>query len=298
MSLLSQQSAILTNEHQKMAFIQSTTLRLSSFTPSSVEVKPRSSRPSCANIRMSEAKTDSSEPAAVGIAGKSQWKENLFAGGFPGGEAYFKEWIEKGMGGDVPDMPKSMQPSAEFKPTTVPRTGVLATLDKTEFFKDFVGKETEEESAETEEAGAESIAFQTGVEVDEITPDKILETEIPSDEVYGKYFPSHIRNLAPMIDIQYNKSPYDKVGVSMNPVNASYTDVYYPKETKNKAPFLDIFYSGSLATASVRLSLDFVEGLPTLPPPTKSNDATVHLEPGSGGGLKLNFENASGEKLL
>lgn len=282
-----------------MAFIQTTTLRLSSFTSSSsVDVKPRSSsRLSCANIRMSESKTDTSEPPVVGIAGQSQWKENLFAGGFPGGEAFFKKWIDEGMDGDVPDMPKSMQPSAEFKPTSVPRTGVLADLDKTEFFKDFVGKETEEDE-EAEAEAAESFAFQARAEVDEVAPNKILETEIPSDEVYGKYFPSEIRNLAPMIDIQYNGSPYDKVGLSMNPVNASYTDLYYPKETKNKAPFLDIFYSGSLATASVRLSLDLVEGLPTLPPPTKSNDAAVHLEPGSGGGLKLNFETASGEKLL
>lgn len=252
---------------------------------------------------MVETKNEGSEPPAVGIAGQSQWKENLFAGGFPGGEAYFKKWIEEGMGDDVPDMPRSMQPSSEFKPTTVSRTGVLATLDKTEFFKDFVGKEpeTEEGSIETEEGGAATekvIPFQTGIQVDEIAPDKILETEIPSDEVYGKYFPSDKRNLAPMIDIQYNKSPYDKVGVSMNPVNASYTDVYYPKETKNKAPFLDIFYSGSLATASVRLSLDPVEGLPTLPPPTTSNNTAVHLKQGSGGGLKLDFETADGEKLL
>lgn len=46
-------------------------------------------------------------------AGRSEWKEGYFSGGFPGGEVGLLKWIEDGMVGDVPDVPQGLQPRSE-----------------------------------------------------------------------------------------------------------------------------------------------------------------------------------------
>lgn len=295
-----------------MAFVQpnaSAALRLSTFTPAAVDAPRRSGRcVTAASVRMA-----SDEPRVVGVAGNSMWKEDLFAGGFPGGEAFFKKWIDDGMKDDVPDMPSFMQPSAEFKPVKpTPGTGVLAVLDRTEFFKDFVGQQTsdsdDEEDGDSESSSTASsssitsIAELTAALQADVAPADILSTEIPDETLYEKFYPAATRNLAPVFEFDYDRKSeshqYDTVGMSMQPISASFTDVYYPKESKNNAPFIDIFYAGSLNAASVKMYMDEVDPLPTLPPPPTSNDTVVALRPGSGGGLKLNFESTAGEKIL
>lgn len=202
---------------------------------------------------------------------KNLWKENPFTGGFPGGETFFLKWSKEGMKGDVPDLDKELQPGAaqvKKEPKRKPRF-----IDTLEFFKDFQGKKGEQVKEKPTEETEEKV-----------------EEEAVAEPAYERYFPKGRRNLAPMIDIVYEKdSVKDRVGVSMQAVESSATDVYYPKYMKNKAPMIEIMYTGSLATSGVRLSMADVKGLPTLPPPAKPGETVTVLTPGGGGGLKLDF---------
>lgn len=215
--------------------------------------------------------------------GKTKFKENIFTGGLPGGEAFYRAWIADGMEKDVPDVPASYQPKAAYKPKKEVKKGVLADLDKTEFFDGFTmpsESEEEEGTASDEEEKGETV------------PEQISEDSAPNPELYEKYFPDSVRNKAPEIKIVFeNDYLIDRVSVAMTEVTASFSDVYYPKEMKNKAPVIDISYDGNLANASVSVSMKDIEGLPTLPPPPKAKgDIITSLVPGSGGGLKLKFD--------
>lgn len=238
-----------------------------------------------ASVRMSSEK----ESSVFGKAGDSLWKENPFTGGFPGGEQFFKAWIDDGMTKDVPDMPDSMQSKTEFKPAKEKKSGVLALLDKTEFFNDFIGKgqtDPDDEDPDSEDS-------ETAEE------EKVDENLIPSESLYEAYFPASRRNIAPMINMVNEKDfVKDRVYLSMREVTASATDLYFPKETKNKAPIIEISYNGSsLNGASIKLSLDYVDNLPTLAPPPKSGEARASLVPGRGGGLKLEYS-VAGEGVV
>lgn len=226
--------------------------------------------------------TDTDDPPkdspVFGKAGDSMWKESLFTGGFPGGEAFYKAWAEDGMTKDVPDVPDSMQSKNEFKPTVLKKGGVLGKLDATEFFKGFVNQPKEEEEDSDQK------------EPQPVAGEKIEDDPLPDESLYNMYYPASVRNLAPQIDIVYGGTfETDKVAVAMTEVTATPTDLYFPKETKGKAPVIQMFYNGSLSSAYIKMSLDYIDGLPTLPPPPKKGDAVTKLVPGSGGGLKLEY---------
>lgn len=287
-----------------MAFVftpSSRSLRVSGFTTSSVDTKPRRAAAVAGRVRMDSNSTDSDDPKPYGSAGKSQWKDNLFVGGFPGGESFFKKWVEEGLSGDVPDIPKAFQPSSEFKPKKAIKEGLLNALDKIEFFQgleDLVSDIDDEDDEEEKEGSSQVKKSSTSgnapksyaVEVDEEdTPSGGLDSEVPDKSLYEKYFPDEYRNKAPEIIIDYNKNSRDRVGVAMTPVTASHTDLYYPKEMKNKAPIIDIYYTGSLKNAFVQVSFREVIPPSKLPDtPTKGSVVTTMKE-GSGGGLKLDI---------
>lgn len=236
-------------------------LRVSRFTTQGVDARPQ--RLSTASrVRMAaDNSSDADDPKPVGSAGKSLWKEDLFVGGFPGGEGFFKKWVEDGMLGDVPDIPKAFQPSSEFNPKEVVKEGFLAALDKIEFFK-----------------GVEAIEnFLTG-------DDGNQEPSSPS--------PSSSSKTKPSVQASKPQKKEDFVPPATKdsevPDKSLYTE-YFPDSYLNKAPMIDIHYSGSLSTASVRVSLETVEPLPTLPPPPKKGEPVTSLKKGSGGGLKLDI---------
>lgn len=260
-----------------MAFVPSLTapLRATAFSGAAVDTAaPRR----VAALRMSDGDNGSSE---FGKAGDSMWKENLFTGGFPGGEAFFKSWIEDGGTADVPDMPADMQASAEFTPKSTEKNTFLSKLDKIEFFKGFTSDA--QPDAESGEDTADALAPESAPTV----PD----SDVPDPALYEQYFPAAIRNLAPEINIMYEKNfVKDRVSVAMTEVTASATDLYFPKWKKNKAPIIEFFYDGSsLATAAISLKMDEIEPLPTCPPPAKVGETITSLVPGAGGGLKLEF---------
>eukprot|EP00177_Eucheuma_denticulatum_P007965 GFKZ01014507.1.p2 GENE.GFKZ01014507.1~~GFKZ01014507.1.p2 ORF type:complete len:272 (-),score=47.82 GFKZ01014507.1:1632-2447(-) len=251
-------------------------LRTSAFTPCANPL----TRPTVCNVASFRMAADTEDPPkespVFGKAGDSMWKESLFTGGFPGGEAFYKAWAEDGMTKDVPDMPESMQSKNDFKPKTVTKGGVLGKLDATEFFKSFADQVKEEE----EESGEEEVQPVTGV--------KIEDDPVPDESLYKMYYPASIRYKAPEIDIVYGGA-YDKVGVAMTGVTATASEVYFPRESQGKAPVIEIFYNGTMASAYVKMSMQDIDGLPTLPPPPKEGDAVTKLVPGRGGGLKLEF---------
>eukprot|EP00168_Porphyra_purpurea_P014062 TRINITY_DN397_c0_g1_i6.p1 TRINITY_DN397_c0_g1~~TRINITY_DN397_c0_g1_i6.p1 ORF type:complete len:297 (+),score=132.77 TRINITY_DN397_c0_g1_i6:116-892(+) len=117
--------------------------------------------------------------------------------------------------------------------------------------------------------------------------------DAPNPALYERYYPADKRNLAPHINIS---DANDKVGLSMNAVEAGFYERYYPKERLNKAPIIDIFYSGALNTASVSLKMEEVEGLPTVAVVPKGEIQTS-LVPSAGGGLRLDFSVSGGEAL-
>lgn len=235
------------------------------------------------------------EPPVVGKAGDSMWKENLFAGGFPGGEQFFKAWIEDGMKANVPDMPNKLQPTSAFVPVDETKTGVLAKLDATEFFKGLESTEPDVD-ADVDEAddtsSGDPISASRTLLADEILD--YLAIEVPDESLYAPYFPKETRFLAPdiIIDYEYKKnSPYDRVGLAMTEVTASPTQVYYPKESVNKAPVITLNYpENSPTSAYVKVSMQEIEPLPALGPPPKKGEIVTTLVPGNSGGLKLNFE--------
>ncbi|PXF49306.1 hypothetical protein BWQ96_00880 [Gracilariopsis chorda] len=238
-------------------------------------------RPRTRTARVRMAVKEDSDSLWTSV-GKTKFKENVFTGGMPGGEAFYRAWIEDGMEKDVPDVPSGFQPKAAFKPKEEVKTGILADLDKTEFFEGFnmPAESDEEKPASGEEKEGETV------------PEQAADDSGPNPALYEKYFPDSVRNKAPEIKIVYeNDYLKDRVSVAMTEVTASFSDVYYPKEMKNKAPVIDISYNGNLATASVSVSMEHIEGLPTLPPPPKAEGDTItSLVPGAGGGLKLQFD--------
>ncbi|KAI0563970.1 hypothetical protein FGB62_32g237 [Gracilaria domingensis] len=267
-----------------MAFVitPNTLLRTTAFKGDVVRERPVAQT---ARVRMAVKEDPDSLWTSVG---KTGFKENVFTGGMPGGEAFYKAWVEDGMTKDFPDVPEKFQPKADFKPKKEVKTGVIPRLDKTEFFKGFT-MPTEEEEEEQEEDKKE--VEQTKEDSTESTA---TDPDAPSPALYEKYFPVDRLNKAPEIKIVFeNDYLVDRVSVAMTEVTASAIDLYYPKETKNKAPIIDISYNGSLATASVSVSLEYIEGPPTLPPPPKAEGDTItSLVAGPGGGLKLEFEAA------
>lgn len=253
-----------------------------SFAGAAIETGPRHR---VAAIRMA-ADTDTKESPAFGKAGKSQWKENPFTGGMPGGEAFYKAWVEDGMTKDVPDMPEFMQSRSEFKPVVEKKKGVMAMLDRTEFFKGFSRSESDADEV-SDEPSQEGSATSAETAVSPQAPGD----EAPDEALYAPYFPASVRNLAPEINMTYAKDFFkDRVSLAMTEVTASPADVYFPKEMKNKAPMIDINYTGNLSTSSVTVCLAPVDGLPTLPPPAKTGDAVTSLVSGPGGGLKLSYD--------
>lgn len=247
---------------------------------------------------MASDESQEEESGPLGIVGKSLWKENMFAGGFPGGEAFFKKWVEEGALGDIPDVPKAMQPSSDFVPKVLEKTGVLAALDKLEFFGDFLTDNEPDENEQTmkEEKGSKpksksKVEYRKASTLDDdMPPSEILTTDIPDEDLYSEYYPSSVRNLAPEIIIRSEGMSTDCVSISMTEVTASPTDLYYPKETKNKAPFIDIYYPGSEDKASVNLRMDVVEPLPTSKVEAEAMQPSAKAIIGPGGGLKLTFE--------
>lgn len=229
--------------------------------------------------------TDKERKSFGAVGGGSKWRENIFVGGFPGGEEGYRSWVESGMEGDVPDVPEFLQPKTEFENSVDSREkpGVLKLVEKMEFFPKLKGKEG---SADSDAAEGESESETDAAETKEIDV-------IPSEDLYAKYFPASTRNLAPKIIIQYDKSKPrdDKVGVAMFEVTAEASDLYFPADYSGMAPFIDIQYDGSnLATAKVGVSMQKVEGLPTLTAPVPNGETITKLVAGNSGGLKLEFE--------
>ncbi len=244
----------------------------------------RRSSATAGGIRMAGL-TDKERKSFGKVGAGSQWRENVFVGGFPGGEEGFRDWVDKGMKDDVPDVPEFLQPKTEFKNSVDSRAkpGVLSLVEKVNFFPNILGtKESEDE----EEAPAEGEA-----EGEPAMPKKDVD-DAPPEELYAKYFPADKRNLAPKIIIQYDKSKPrdDKVGVAMFEVTAAASDLYFPADYSGMAPFIDIQYNGNLATAKVGVSMQKVENLPTIAPPVAKGETVTKLVPGNSGGLKLEFE--------
>lgn len=103
------------------------------------------------------------EDGEVVPAKGSSWRETFFgvgvAGGIPGGEKFYRDWVDSGMEGEFSDMPEKLQPGQPKveKPKSAPT--LLERVDKMEFFKDYEGVGVEEEEEKlTGVAGAASKA--------------------------------------------------------------------------------------------------------------------------------------------
>lgn len=231
--------------------------------------------------------TDLERKSFAKIGKGSKWRENQFVGGFPGGEEFYLSWVEEGMTEEVPDLPDFLQSKTPFKESkdSTKRTGILDIVDKIEFFKGF----TRDDSEDTE---------SSEVPEQETPEPAIPDSEGPEESLYSKYFPAKVLNVAPKIIFDYKRSDNDRVGIVMEEVTASATDVYYRKEIKNKAPIIDIQYSPRYPNSgSISLKFDTVEGPPTLPPPQLEGEAVTELVSGSGGGLKLQFSVKGGGSI-
>lgn len=283
-----------------MAFVSGVApLKSSSFVgeQSAVSSSARPVRNVRVGIRMAGL-TDKERKSFAKVGGASKWRENLFTGGFPGGEAAFQAWMEEGMKGEVEDLPDYLQPTKSFEKSSDSRAipTVLETAEKAEFFKTFKdavsSAVSKEAPADGEEAPVElkfSSEPGSGTAATAVAP-AAPTTEAPSPTLYEKYFPADKQNLAPHIDIVYGDDPkYHKVGVSMQEVSYNGTEAYFPKEYSGMAPFIDIDYNGNLATAKVGVRMDMVNPLPSIPPPVAKGDTVTKLVPGAGGGLKLDF---------
>jgi len=246
--------------------------------------------------------------------GFGKWK-----GGFPGGEDFFKKWVDDGMTGEVPDLPEELQSKTPFEEPD-------AVIDPREWYADMipvpeglisqpkvsemigkagnaVAEAVDDLAAATGTAGAAAAAASGAVKkvtkkVGGASATGAGQAASPSDDgpnpaLYEKFYPADKRYLAPHIAIS---EANDKVGLSMNAVEAGFYERYFPKERLNKAPIIDIFYSGALNTASVSLKMAEVEGLPAVAVVPKG-DVQTSLVPSSGGGLKLNFSVSGGDAL-
>lgn len=258
--------------------------RHSNFTGNNGLVTQRAARSS--SVRMAGL-TDKERKSFAKVGGTSKWRENLFTGGFPGGEEAFRKWAESGMDTEVPDLPDFLQPTTSFKKSVDSRATptVLERVTSTEFFQKVVCTKTEEPA--TSDAAISDFADSTEAE-----EPPVVEEAAPAEALYSKFYPAEVRNLAPMISITYEKDfVKDRVGVAMSEVTASPTDVYFPKEMSGKAPFIDISYDGkNAATASISVRMADVDPLPTIAPPVAAGETFTKLVPGNSGGLKLEFE--------
>lgn len=258
--------------------------------------------PRLSTVRMGDEQRtlppDSDTPI-FGKSGKSLWKENLFTGGFPGGEMFFRTWLDEGMMRDVPDLPDSLQPRTAHKPKKKKKSGgILEKLDATEFFKDFIGMGSSDDEGDDDEGdddeggddeGGDDYAGKKNVKKGKGATRR-KDSKAPNESLFSSYFPARTRNLAPDIRIVYEKSfENDYVSMAMKEVKPSPIDVYFPKNLKGKAPIIEMFYNGSMKSAYVSVRFDAVEGLPTLPPPPKQGEAVSKLVPGRGGGLRLKY---------
>jgi len=243
--------------------------------------------------------------------GFGKWK-----GGFPGGEDFFKKWVDDGMTGEVPDLPEELQSKTPFQePDAVidPREwyadmvpvpeGLISQPKVSEMIGkagDAVANAVDDLAAATGTAGAAAAAASGAVT--KVAKKKVggaraaaasSSDDGPNPALYEQFYPADKRYLAPHIAIS---EANDRVGLSMNAVEAGFYERYFPKERLNKAPVIDIFYSGSLNTASVSLKMEEVEGLPAVAVVPKG-DVQTSLVPSSGGGLKLDFSISGGEAL-
>lgn len=259
-------------------------------------------------------------PAVSGISMKGQtigygkWK-----GGFPGGEAFFKQWLAEGMTGDVPDMPDELQSRTEYEapePKVDPREWYadmvpvpkgLKSKPKLSETLSAAGSAVESAVDDLASAASESGSVVAAVASDGVSGVKKAAKKVakkvgaasadgdagPDPALYDKYYPADKRNLAPHINLS---DADQQVSMNMAPVESGFYERFYPKETLNKAPIIDIFYSGALSTASVSLKMAEVEGLPT-PAIVPKGEVQTSLVPSAGGGLKLDFSISGGETL-
>lgn len=246
--------------------------------------------------------------------GYGKWK-----GGFPGGEAFFKQWLAEGMTGDVPDMPDELQSRTEFEapePKVDPREWYAdmvpvpegqTSKPKVSELLSAAGSAVESAVNDVADVASESGAALAAVagggaasakQAVKKVSKKVGAAAVDGDEgpnpaLYEQYYPADKRYLAPNISVS---EADQNVSMNMAPVEAAFYERFYPKETLNKAPKIDIFYSGSLNTASVSLKMEDVEGLPALAVVPKG-DVQTSLVPSAGGGLKLDFSVSGGEQL-
>lgn len=216
------------------------------------------------------------------IWGSSEWREDVFTGGFPGGEANFQKWLEAGGKADVPDLPDFLQPKSESSAKAGKTSVIGGVMD---MLSDTFGG-GKKDGVEVADGGvAVAAPPQTSVEPG------VADSDAPSEALYSMYYPEATRNLAPFISIIDERAfAKDKVGVSMQEVTASAVDVHFPKQTKNKAPIITVDYSGNLATASVSVAMKEIEPLPTPAAPVAKGETVTTLVAGRGGGLRLQFD--------
>lgn len=248
--------------------------RHSAFTSGTVRSRPRQATTHGPRMGF----TDKERNSFAKIGKGSKWRENIFVGGFPGGEQFLNNWLDKGAKDKIPDLPEYLQSAADFKESVDSRAvkGKLQKLDDTEFFPEFFGQKN---------------ADDTVVSSDEVEEEAVDEDVPPSESLYSKWFPANHRNLAPVISMvsegDFNK---DRVSVAMTEICANAADVHFPKEYSGKAPLISISYNGNLATASITVQMADVNPLPTIAPPVANGETITKLVPGAGGGLKLDFE--------
>jgi hypothetical protein len=113
-----------------------TTLRASSFCSRAVSPP---APPASAATASRRAPSMLVEDGEVVSAKGSAWKSTLFGfdvcGGIPGGEVFYREWIENGMTDDFVDMPAKLQPSQPKVQRPPPGPTLLQRVDSMEFFE-------------------------------------------------------------------------------------------------------------------------------------------------------------------
>lgn len=223
------------------------------------------------------------------IWGSSEWREDVFTGGFPGGEGAYYKWIEEGGEADVPDLPDFLQPKADSGAAVAEKGAIAGVMDFISDKLPFGGKgDAPADKPVTLKIGGRSVVAEPTPMAAPAAP---VDPEAPAESLFEKYYPKATRFLAPHISIVDERDfRMDKVGVSMEEVTASPVDVHYPKETKNKAPVITLDYNGNLATASLSMVMKEIEPLPSSIGPVKNGETVTKLLPGRGGGLKLEFD--------
>lgn len=78
------------------------------------------------------------EDGEFSSAKNNKWRENIFTGGIPGGEVFYRDWIANGMKDNIPDLPDKLQPTSEPQVKPKKSLGILGKLDRMEFLKGFV----------------------------------------------------------------------------------------------------------------------------------------------------------------